>query len=145
MDNKTVQACLHRYGHLTQYICRKRRYFVFKIQKVLAPVWWRLAVWRCFLVATMPVLLSLCSRVMCFSILWIAQKLAQSNCHFPILLTEEWKCWVPSVTHWCVLGTPALCRSQSLLLPLLGLIPWCFTLMDLACPSPWKEPLSESF
>lgn len=27
---------------------------------------------------------------------------------------------MPSVTHWCVLGTPALCRAQSLILPFAG-------------------------
>lgn len=45
---------------------------------------------------------------------------------FPYFISSGGKFWVPSVTHWCVLGTPALCRVQKLLLPLLGLVPWLF-------------------
>lgn len=45
---------------------------------------------------------------------------------FPYFINSGGKSWVLSVTHWCVLGAPALCRAQRLLLPLLGLVPWLF-------------------
>lgn len=149
MDNETVQACLHLYSHLTQYICRKKKYFVFKTQKLLAPVWWRLVVWTSFLVATMSVLLSLCFGVLCFCTLWIAQKLAQSNFHFLILLTVEGN---PGFLVWPIgvfLGEQPFAGLRGCCCPCWSWYLGCFTIVGLVCPSPWpwlpwKEPLSKS-
>lgn len=104
---------------------QKKKYFVFKIQKLLAPVWWRLVVWRSFLVATMSVLLSLCSRVV-FLYLTNHTEISPEQLSFPYFINSGGKSWVPSVSHWCVLGTAALCRAQRLLLSFPGLVPWLF-------------------
>lgn len=55
---------------------------------------------------------------------------------FPYFINSGGKSWVLSVTHWCVLGAPALCRAQRLLLPLLGLVPWLFHYNGVWCVPP---------
>lgn len=141
-----MQACLHLdFIIIWHNTYAEKTQCVFKIRKLLAPVWWGLVVWRCSLVATMSLLLSLLSSITYFYTFQITQKLAWRNYHFSILLAAEGKSCLLSVTHHLACawdasplqgpgGCGCLCRGQYL---------GCFAMVNTVCPSAWPWLPSE--